>query len=168
LKQAIVSVVDRTPNKPNNEDMAQVLDEQIDLLGKQVDGFSAGSGLPRHEVDLQELETAVSLSINLFDVLRRRSEKACPPGQWQEEEARKLIPDYQRWLRLGDKVLASVRRVRAAGRTVEGVEAFMRAYLECKPIATDFDALVASYRRWQSGDRSGNRSLADLLGEALC
>ena len=120
--------------------MTEVLSEQLQALDGRVH-----SDLWNQSTDLAslyaEVEDAVSLSLALLARIDRATndDPSMRPEVWTREAARVHVPAYTRWFALATPILAMVKRLKAGGFPVIGVEAFVPEYLRVKLVAVDFE-----------------------------
>jgi hypothetical protein len=132
--------------------MSQFLSEQLDFFGKQA---HAESWHQDHDAAMfcRDVEDAVAVAIQLKERIDRMA--ACDnnlrPGVWSEEAALGYVPWYAKWYEHAGEVLGAIRRLKANGFDVAGVDAFMKAYLQAQCFAVDFKKDLQAAKRIQAG-----------------
>ncbi len=122
--------------------MISILCDQIDFLGKQVGQFGPPGATTQStsDSDRNQVADAVAISISLFE----RISESCPhPSD----------PSIAHWYRQAQALLQVLRAYKSNGIEVEGISAFMRAYLQAK---TAVESYPAAWRASEEAVRSEN------------
>src|SRR5262249_25716228 len=114
---------------------------------------------------------AVAIAVQLVERIDRMAE--CDPrlraGKWDEAAAKSYVPWYQRWYEHAGEIVAAVKRLKKQGYIVVGTDRYMKAYLQAKLFAVDFDKTLEAMKQVEGGQTSGiplERVLDELEGRA--
>lgn len=144
--------------------MATFLASEIEHLREQA---TRGPGDPSVTVDWtarsRDAADLAAVAVVLLDRIDATAARRHPPT-WDEATARREIPLYRAWFDLATAVKDLRSACAAHGAPVEGGDDFYHAYNRAKMMATDFDSLVESNRRFVAGERTG-RPLNEILDE---
>jgi hypothetical protein len=140
--------------------MSQFLPAQIDCLARQVESYGSDHATAMLCYDVEEL---MSLYVSLFNELERGVAKASPRDKWDQSAVDASLPVYRRLLQVGDGIRVFMRELKVKGYRVEGIEAFMSAYLRTR-IASETESLVAASLEWERGGCK-TRPLQELIDE---
>jgi hypothetical protein len=138
--------------------MSQFLPAQIDCLARQVESYGSDHATAMLCYDVEEL---MSIYISLFNELERGVAKASPRDKWDQHAVDASLPVYRRLLQVGDGIRTFVRALKAKGYRVEGIEAFLSAYLRTR-IASDTEVNMAAFA---NGGELNARPIQELVDE---
>lgn len=136
--------------------MATVLESHLALLERAA-GVPADAALTERVGGVEDL---IALHTAVFEAMERRL------GQdGLNEGHRALVPLFRRWLEAARRFAAAGAELRRQGHAVAGLDELLRAMNRAKPVAEDFDQVLALNQRIVRGEAAAYRPLPEVADE---
>jgi hypothetical protein len=106
------------------------------------------------------VEDLIAIHLAIFEALQRHI------GEHGLTAAhRPLVPLFQRWLETARRIKGTISELRAKGLSVAGLDDLLRTINRSKPVAEDFDDMVALNERLARREPGEYFPLAEVLDE---
>ena len=135
--------------------MPSILESHLELLEKE-----AAPQISDAQDEVKRVEQMIAIHLTVFNLLEDQI-----GDEGLTESHRPLVPLFQRWLETARQIKAAVGALRAKGKTAANFDDLLRMMNRSKPIAEDFDEMVALNERVARGEPGEYFPLAEVLDE---